>query len=114
MKNSAAYTLLVVGLLLIALMVGFFLGRNSSASPVNISTLPTQTQPAGLLDINTASETELMELPGIGKTLAQRIIAYRTNYGPFSKLSDLTLVEGIGLEILEKILDYATVKEVQQ
>lgn len=111
MKNSAAYILLVVGLVLIALMAGFFLGRNSAYSPVIVSSVPTQTQAPGLLNINTASQEELMTLPGIGEVLAQRIIAYRSDHGPFTRLSDLTLVEGIGLEILEKIADYATAEE---
>lgn len=111
MKNSAAYTLLVVGLVLIALMAGFFLGRNSAYSPVIISTLPTQTQAPGLLNVNTATQQELMTLPGIGEVLAARIIAYRNAHGPFSRLSDLTYVDGIGLELLEKIIDYATAEE---
>ena len=111
MKNSTAYALLVVGLILIALMAGFFLGRNSTYSPVIVSKLPTQTQPSGLLNINTATQEELMELPGIGETLSMRIIAYRNSHGPFSKLSDLTLVEEIGLDLLEKIADHATCEE---
>lgn len=111
MKNSAAYTLLVVGLLLIALMAGFFLGRNSVSTPVILSPLPTQTPAPGLLNINSAGVEDLMTLPGIGETLAQRIVTYRTINGPFSRLSDLTLVDGIGIDILEKLTDYATVKE---
>lgn len=109
MKNSAAYTLLVVGAVLIAVIFGFFLGRNSTYSPVVISKLPTQTQPSGLLNINTATQEELMTLPGIGEVLSQRIVAYREANGLFSHLSDLTLVEGIGLDVLEKLIDHATV-----
>lgn len=111
MKNSAAYTLLVVGFVLIALMAGYFLGRNSALSPVIVSKLPTQTQATGRLNINTADKAELMTLPGIGEVLSQRIIDYRNAHGPFSKLSDLTLVNGIGLDVLEKIMDYATCQE---
>lgn len=111
MKNSAAYTLLVVGLVLIALMAGYFLGRNSSPSPVIVSKLPTQTHSSGQLNINTATKEELMTLPGIGEVLSQRIIDYRNTHGHFSKLSDLTLVDGVGLDVLEKIMDYATCQE---
>lgn len=113
MKKSAAYWLLTVGLILMALLTGYFLGRNSVYSPVIVSRLPAESQAPGLLDINTATLEQLQTLPGIGATLAQRIIDYRNAHGPFAKLADLTLVEGIGLDILDKITDYATIQEEQ-
>ena len=110
MKNSATI-LLVIGVVLLALIAGFFLGRNSTYSPIVVSKLPTKPQSSGLLNINVATHEELMTLPGIGEVLSQRIIDYRDANGPFSRLSDLTFVDGIGLDILEKIMDYATVQE---
>lgn len=114
MKKSAAHLLLAIACVLMALMAGYFLGRNTVRSPIVVSKLPTQAASQGLLNINTATLEQLQELPGIGKTLAQRILDYRNTHGPFERLSDLSLVEGIGLDIIERITDYATVQEDKQ
>jgi competence protein ComEA len=63
----------------------------------------------GLVNINTASQQELDSLPEIGPALAQRIIAYRTAKGPFTKIEDIQKVSGIGLVTFEKIKDLITV-----
>lgn len=52
--------------------------------------------PADLVNINTATADELAALPGIGPVTAQRIVEYRTQFGPFSTVEDLTQVFGIG------------------
>ena len=48
------------------------------------------------VDINTATVQELDDLPGIGPALARRIVAYRTENGPFQRPEDVTAVSGIG------------------
>jgi len=48
------------------------------------------------LDVNTATADELVQLPGVGPSLAQRIIDYRQQYGPFQTVDDLQNVPGIG------------------
>ncbi len=48
------------------------------------------------ININTASEWELQALPGIGPSLAKRIIEYRETYGPFEHVSGIMDVTGIG------------------
>lgn len=50
-----------------------------------------------------------MTLPGIGQTLANRIVAYRDANGPFENLGELCNVEGIGDKKLESILDHITI-----
>ena len=55
------------------------------------------------LNINTATEEELMTLPGVSRTVAQNIVEYRDCIGGFKKVEDLALVSGIGATKLEVI-----------
>lgn len=61
------------------------------------------------ININRASVEELDSLPGIGKTKAEAIIAYRTQYGEFRSLTDLQNVSGIGPAIYDQIKDLITI-----
>ena len=49
-----------------------------------------------IININTAGQAELMELPGIGESIANKIIAYREENGKFEKIEDIKNVPGIG------------------
>ncbi|XP_029370186.1 endonuclease/exonuclease/phosphatase family domain-containing protein 1 isoform X2 [Echeneis naucrates] len=55
------------------------------------------------LNINTATEEELMTLPGVNRIVAQNIVEYRDCIGGFKKVEDLALVSGIGASKLEVI-----------
>ncbi len=48
------------------------------------------------IDINRADQSELMCIPGVGSSLASRIIEYRDTHGPFLSLSELEKVPGVG------------------
>ena len=61
-----------------------------------------------LIDINTADLDTLSTLPGIGPTLAQKIIDYRETYGPFYYIEDIMNVEGISDTTFENIKDLIT------
>jgi competence protein ComEA len=65
--------------------------------------------PAPLVDLNTASATELEELPGVGPTTAEAIIDHRERNGPFISVEDLLDVRGIGDAKLEQLRDRVTV-----
>ena len=71
---------------------------------------PEETVPE-TVDINTADLEDLMTLPGIGETLAQRILDYREENGPFSAAEDLMEVSGIGEKRLDAIRDFISVGE---
>lgn len=61
------------------------------------------------VNINTATQNELDELPGIGPAIAQRIIEYREENGNFQKIEDLQNVKGIGDAKYEEIKESVTV-----
>jgi competence protein ComEA len=50
----------------------------------------------GKVNLNLATQAELETLPGVGPALAQRIINYRTDHGPFGSVTELRQVSGIG------------------
>lgn len=63
---------------------------------------------AGLVDLNTADEAELDELPGIGPATAASIVAHRSVNGPFGGVDELLDVRGIGPAKLEQLRPLVT------
>jgi competence protein ComEA len=63
----------------------------------------------GPVNVNTATETELEGLPGVGPVLAAAIIAYRTEHGPFPTVDALDDVSGIGPATLDQLRPLVTV-----
>lgn len=72
-------------------------------------TTPKEPEVSFPVNINKANKQQLMALPGIGETLAQRIIDYRNANGPFSSVDQLINIKGIGEKRLETLRPYATV-----
>lgn len=131
MKNTPVSILACACLVLAAFLSGMYLGRNMSGAAIQTSVLSTQAsetiptvpdtqstsadstaaispQTSGKVNINTADLYTLMSLEGIGETYAQRIIDYRNANGPFTDISDITNVEGIGTKRYEEIKDFIT------
>lgn len=71
----------------------------SLAAKVSIQTIP----------LNQATAEQLQELPGVGPALAERIISYRDEHGPFTSVDQLAGVKGIGQAKLAKLKDQLSV-----
>ncbi len=114
--KKAAAVMLAVTAAFICITVGYVIGSNNVnhyAFPENTFTAPiaasTQQQELGEYDINTATPEQLQNLPNIGPVLAQRIIDYRNEHGPFASIEDICKVSGIGQKRFENLKDYITV-----
>ncbi len=81
------------------------LQQNRSAVQASLShpARVTKVKPTSRVDINHADAVTLQTLPGIGPTLAQRIITHRKGYGRFTDADGLREVEGIGSRRFEKL-----------
>ena len=64
--------------------------------------------PGRLVNINTAAETTLEELPGVGPVTAAAIVQWRTDNGPFSAVDELMEVSGIGEATLADMAPFVT------
>ncbi|MCX5724526.1 MAG: helix-hairpin-helix domain-containing protein [Nitrospirae bacterium] len=91
-------------------------GKATAVKPAPVAPLPARPSPAaparalvGLLDLNRATEQDFDALPGIGPTLAQRIMEYRQSVGAFRSLDELREVKGIGVKKFERIRPLVTV-----
>lgn len=126
MKNKVSVLLAVVTALFVGFTLGLFVGRNSGSGTVTLAVSPQmQTAPTAAataaaetvpeetvsfpVNINTADADTLTALPGIGRVLAERIVAYRRQNGSFRAIEEITKVEGIGEKKAEAILDLITV-----
>lgn len=90
----------------VAVVAVAFLGLSTDALAAKRS--KTRLELSGQLNLNTATQTQLDQLPGVGEKAAKRIIDQRTK-APFAKAEDLMKVKGIGKKKFEKLKSHLTV-----
>jgi len=81
----------------------------SSSSAISSGSVARPASAGGKININTAGAAELDKLSGVGPALAERILQYRTEHGPFARPEDLENVSGIGAKTYEKMASQVTV-----
>jgi len=105
MKPRVAVVVMVVTLTLLG--VTWFVSLRNSVDPQSLAVISTNER----IDLNAATAGELMLLPGIGPTTAQRIVEYRQKHGAFASVDDLNHVERIGDVTVERLRPYVTVSQ---
>ena len=83
---------------------------SSSSSSSSSSSPQANSSQTGTVNINTATESELTTLPGIGPSKAAAIIAYREENGQFQSVDDIKKVSGIGDKTFERLQSLIAVK----
>jgi competence protein ComEA len=106
LRRADQAVLAVLVLLAVVAMGGWWISQGGPGNRLVETDQAQQCVAKFQVDINTADEPELAQLPGIGDTLAQRIIETRQTAGPFTKPDDLRRVRGIGPKIMERLRPY--------
>lgn len=102
----AAAALLVLATVLLAIH-GLGYGRGGSRP----SDLEQRAAAAQRVDLNEASRAELLQLPGVGDSLAERIEDYRDEHGGFRSVDELAAVQGVGPARLERLRSWVFVRD---
>jgi len=106
LRRRDQVTVAVLLLIALASMVGWWLARGGlTGRLIEIDHVP-PLEADFQVDINQADWPEFTLLPGIGETLARRIVRFRRTEGPFRSHEDLQRVNGIGPKTLERIRPY--------
>jgi competence protein ComEA len=85
-------------------------GLKAGVPVLTVAATPTPTTIPWPLDLNAVTREELDAIPGIGPSLAERILQYRTEHGRFTVYEDLKNVKGIGPVMLERLRAYLALK----
>ena len=111
-ESSQSFLLLAIALILVAVCIGYSIWSAppiSDPAVVTTTDTPSATVSAafnGRIHINSAPQSQLETLDGIGPSLAKRIVDYRDAHGGFTSTEELLEVKGIGEKLYQKILPY--------
>jgi competence protein ComEA len=106
LRRADQWVVAALVLLALAAMGGWWIAEGGLRNGLVEADQPQQGLVRFQVDINTADQPELIQLPGIGDTLARRIIETRQTAGLFVELDDLRRVKGIGPKIMERLRPY--------
>lgn len=87
-----------------------YISENSGNNVITEGKESNQKEKKKMININTATQEELQEIPGIGESTATKIIVYRNENGKFNAIEDIKNVNGIGDAKYEKMKEYIMIK----
>jgi competence protein ComEA len=96
-------------LMVVLLILGAGIAAQADQRGSERTTSAAKASSSGPLNLNTATVAQLEALPGIGKSVAERILQYREKSGGFKKVEDLMNVRGIGEKSFLKLKPLITV-----
>ena len=106
------HSILAVAILMSLLFTGVVFAEDTKkATPIPT---PKVEETKEKININVATAEELVELPGIGKVIAARIVEYREKNGSYKTPEDMMNVKGIGEKTFEKIKDLIVIAAAQK
>ena len=106
LRRADQLTVAAVTLSALVALVGWWISHGGlQGRLIELEQAPAQSAEF-LVDINEADWPELAALPGVGETLAQRIVAFRRDRGPFADHNQLSRVPGIGPRTMERVRPY--------
>ena len=82
----------------------------AAAEPEHPAKKSSHKELAGKLNLNTASEEQLLMLPTVGPAKADRIVAWRKKNGAFKRVADLRRVKGFGYKTFKRLEPYLDIK----
>ena len=107
--KRAEWIALAVTAAFLLLVIGIKIGARHRSVPVTVTTaqqaekieapLQTENAESALVNLNTATPEQLQTLTGVGPVLAERIVEYREESGPFERIEDITKVQGIAEKV---------------
>ena len=117
-KKTAANAVLCVLIAVLTFCLGYLFGVHNKTSDISVSVTPgvsaveeteAVSEPQGPVNLNTADQEELEYLPGIGPSIAAKILAYREKHGAFKNIEQIVEVEGIGEKKFEAMKELITI-----
>ena len=101
----------IVTAVLLVSMLGLASAAPTAAAPA--AAPKSAASEARPIDLNTADLAALESVPGIGKSLSQRIVSFREKNGPFQSVDDLLKIQGVGEKSIQKLRPYLTVSKAK-
>ena len=111
-QKAFVLTVMVIALIFIMAFTMFKDSADVNIYSITVEKTVYNTVPdSDKININTATKDELIKLDGIGETISERILEYRSQNGPFTDIEEIKNVKGITETVYKRIAQYIKVED---